>query len=186
MNLENPNSIGKKLASGLYSSRGMRTRNFNSNCALLLVTAFLASSCSIRDRKLEEPLITDAGEPRILAHIEMPTEPPSELKPIFFETNKSELNADAQAAIRENAAWLKAHPSYRIQIEGNCDNRGSVAHNILLGVKRADSARKSLVDNGVEPDRIVVLSFGKIPSGPVNYNNNRRAAFKVYDPNSTN
>src|SRR6266550_1979193 len=56
---------------------------------------------------------------------------------------------------------LKTNAELRIQIAGNCDERGSDEYNLALGNRRALSARQYLISHGIEEGRIQTISFGK-------------------------
>jgi peptidoglycan-associated lipoprotein len=92
---------------------------------------------------------------------ERATTSPLVLKPIFFDFNKSVIRNDEQQVIRDDAAWLKAHPAAKIRIEGNCDERGTREYNQALGQRRAVNAKKFLTDAGIAASRISLISFGK-------------------------
>jgi len=79
----------------------------------------------------------------------------------FFDYDSYELRADAQAATIKAAAYLVARPDIRIVIGGYCDDRGSAEFNLALGENRANAARVALINAGVAPARIRVVSFGK-------------------------
>ena len=81
--------------------------------------------------------------------------------PIYFDFNKYNIRPDMIPRMENNAKFLLAHPNIKIQIQGNCDERGSEAYNLALGEKRAEAAKKYLVNLGVAPDRIETISFGK-------------------------
>jgi len=49
----------------------------------------------------------------------------------------------------------------KIQIEGHCDERGTVEYNLALGERRANNTKKYLVFLGIPSDRISTISFGK-------------------------
>jgi peptidoglycan-associated lipoprotein len=83
------------------------------------------------------------------------------LQDAFFDFNKADLRPDAQKALTQDAAYLKAHPDAKIQIGGFCDQRGSEEYNLGLGERRAESAKNFLVNLGISPDRINTISFGK-------------------------
>ena len=80
---------------------------------------------------------------------------------IYFDYDKSDIRADAQATMASNAEFLKAHPGWKVQIEGNCDERGSTEYNLALGERRADSARQFLIRAGVGGDALKTISYGK-------------------------
>jgi peptidoglycan-associated lipoprotein len=83
------------------------------------------------------------------------------LQPVYFDYDRSSIRADAGATMKANADWLKAHPTEKIRIEGNCDERGTKEYNVALGQRRAATAKKYLTDLGIASGRISLLSYGK-------------------------
>ncbi len=81
--------------------------------------------------------------------------------PIYFDFDKYNIRPDMKSRIEQNAKFLLDHPSVRIEIQGNCDERGSNEYNLALGEKRAKAAKAYLVNLGVNPDRIETVSFGE-------------------------
>ena len=49
----------------------------------------------------------------------------------------------------------------RILIEGHCDEWGSEEYNLALGERRANSAKEFLINLGVNPDQISIISYGE-------------------------
>ncbi len=80
---------------------------------------------------------------------------------VYFDFDKSNLRPDAQAVLAKQVAWLKQYPAYKITIQGNCDERGTREYNLALGARRANSAKKYMVTNGIAASRISTISFGK-------------------------
>ena len=80
---------------------------------------------------------------------------------IFFDYDSYDLRPDGQAAASKAATYLVAHPSIKIVIGGYCDDRGSAEYNLALGENRANSAKTTLVNAGVNASRIRVVSYGK-------------------------
>lgn len=80
---------------------------------------------------------------------------------VFFDYDTAALRSDAQATLSKDASYLVAHPNIKFTIGGYCDERGSDEYNLVLGQKRANSAKTALVNDGVAPDRIHVISYGK-------------------------
>ncbi len=106
------------------------------------------------------------------------------LKPAFFEYDASELSAEAQQALNEDAALLKQHGTWVITIEGHCDERGTAEYNLALGERRAVAARTYLVSLGIAADRLHTVSYGKeFPFDPGHdesaWAKNRRAHFVI-------
>jgi peptidoglycan-associated lipoprotein len=129
----------------------------------------------------EQQTPASAGEQK-----EQAAGPGQGLKPVYFDFDKSFIRDDAREVLKENAAWLKAHPKVKIKIEGNCDEKGTKEYNQALGQRRAVSAKKYLADMGVSDSRISLISYGKekpvCTEGTENcWQKNRRDDFVVND-----
>ena len=83
------------------------------------------------------------------------------LHDIHFEFDSFELDQASRQTLQENAQWLKDHSNVRVEIEGHCDNRGTVEYNLALGAKRAAAAKNYLVDIGIARDRMTTISYGE-------------------------
>ena len=83
------------------------------------------------------------------------------LKDIRFDYDKYDIRREDEEILKENAAFLKKNPDMKIQIEGHCDERGTVEYNLALGERRANSTKRYLVSLGITSDRISTISFGK-------------------------
>jgi len=84
-----------------------------------------------------------------------------EVKSIFFDYDKYEVRDDQKAALQADAQFLSAHPNANVQIEGNCDERGSEEYNLGLGDRRANALKEALVNLGIPAGRISTISYGK-------------------------
>ncbi|SYZ73886.1 conserved exported hypothetical protein [Candidatus Zixiibacteriota bacterium] len=80
---------------------------------------------------------------------------------VYFDFDKYNLVDSAKQALDNNAKLLKDNPNLVVRIEGNCDERGTVEYNLSLGEKRANSAKKYLMDLGIEEGRLQTISYGK-------------------------
>ncbi len=80
---------------------------------------------------------------------------------VFFGTDRSDLDAEAQATLARQAEWLLANPGATAVIEGHADERGTRDYNLALGARRANSAASFLVGRGVPATQITTVSFGK-------------------------
>ncbi len=106
------------------------------------------------------------------------------LLPVYFDFDKYNIRPDMTARMEANARFLLDHPGVKIEIQGNCDERGTNEYNLALGERRAMSAKKYLINLGVEPARIEVVSFGEEkPLDPghneIAWAKNRRADFVI-------
>ena len=83
------------------------------------------------------------------------------LQTVNFPYDSFVLPEEGKNVLKANADILKDKTSLKVQIEGHCDMRGGIQYNIALGEKRANAARKYLVDLGISEDRVSTISYGK-------------------------
>ena len=83
------------------------------------------------------------------------------LRDIHFDFDSYTIKPQDIPYLEKLAEWLNSHPEYKLRIEGNCDERGSELYNLALGKRRAEAAKKFLVNLGVDPDRITTVSYGE-------------------------
>ncbi|HYK09504.1 MAG TPA: peptidoglycan-associated lipoprotein Pal [Gemmatimonadales bacterium] len=103
---------------------------------------------------------------------------------IHFEFNKAEVQGADQAILDQKIAILQKNPGLRIQIAGNCDERGSQEYNLALGNRRANAAKQYLVTHGIDAGRIETVSNGEErPLDPAHnedaWAKNRRDEFSI-------
>ena len=109
----------------------------------------------------------------------------AELSSVYFDFDKYNIREDMQSRIDDAAQMGKTvAKDLKVKLEGNCDEWGSDEYNFALGLKRADSVKKALVADGIDPSRISMVSYGE--SNPVCtehtkecWAKNRRVDFKV-------
>jgi peptidoglycan-associated lipoprotein len=85
----------------------------------------------------------------------------SGLKDIFFDFDNSVIRGDQRPAVEQDFAYLKAHQTVKVTVEGNCDERGTEEYNLALGQRRAETVKQALVAEGIAADRINTISYGK-------------------------
>ena len=83
------------------------------------------------------------------------------LQDVFFGYNEWALSDTGMEALNIDAQWLKDHPGAVMKVEGHCDERGTADYNIVLGDKRAKAARSYLIESGVAPKQVAIVSYGK-------------------------
>jgi peptidoglycan-associated lipoprotein len=106
------------------------------------------------------------------------------LKTIFFAYNSNDLDDAARATLQANAAWLKSHPKYIVEIGGHCDERGSTGYNVALGDRRAGSVKAYMQSLGADGSKLTAVSYGEEkPADPGHdetaWAKNRRAEFTI-------
>ncbi len=103
---------------------------------------------------------------------------------ILFDFGSAELRPESFPTLDEVAAYLKAYPGARMEIQGHTDDSGPAEYNILLSSERAESVKRYLVENGVPQDRIETRGYGLtvpiVPNDtPENRAMNRRVEFRL-------
>ena len=83
----------------------------------------------------------------------------------YFDYDQHTLRPDAIKALQADSSELrdilKDYPTYKLTIEGHCDERGSEAYNLALGDARAKAAKDYLVQVGISTNQLAVVSYGK-------------------------
>ncbi len=105
--------------------------------------------------------------------------------PIYFDFDRYTIRPDMRDRMEKNAQIMLDHPDIKIEIQGNCDERGTNEYNLALGEKRAKAAKDYLVMMGVSPNRISIVSLGEEKPLDPGHNEaawakNRRDDFIIY------
>lgn len=83
------------------------------------------------------------------------------LRDVFFAYDSFSITDEGRHALSNDAEWIKSNPQAQLKIEGHCDERGTSAYNLVLGEKRAKAVRNYLVELGIAPQHLSVVSYGK-------------------------
>jgi peptidoglycan-associated lipoprotein len=90
-----------------------------------------------------------------------PTTVSRNLGDVFFDYDRFQIRQDAMPVLDANAEWLRVNNRKTVLIEGHCDERGTMAYNLILGEKRARAAQKYLQDLGVQSLQLQTTSYGE-------------------------
>jgi peptidoglycan-associated lipoprotein len=83
------------------------------------------------------------------------------LKEVYFDFDKYDIRAEDAKTLDTNAAWLKSNADNLVLIEGHCDERGTNEYNLALGERRAKATMNYLVSQGIQANRITIISYGE-------------------------
>lgn len=99
----------------------------------------------------------------ILTAVSACTHIPSDINgdQVFFAFDSAQISADARDNLESQALYMKKNPDINVTIQGRCDERGSTEYNLALGALRAGNAAHVLIREGIEPERIKTISYGK-------------------------
>jgi Outer membrane protein and related peptidoglycan-associated (lipo)proteins len=129
----------------------------------------------------QEPVVQKPVEPQEPAKVE---EPLMVRARIHFDFNKADIKKEYIPLLKEVAKVLKENPNINLRIEGYTDDIGTKAYNQKLALKRAMAVKNFLVKEGIKPERIQIVGFGKERyiaenTTPIGRLTNRRAEFIV-------
>ena len=80
---------------------------------------------------------------------------------VFFAFDSAKISDDARDNLESQALYMKKNPDINVTVQGRCDERGSTEYNLALGALRAGNAAHVLIREGIEPERIKTISYGK-------------------------
>lgn len=80
---------------------------------------------------------------------------------VHFAFDSATVKSDEESKVTIVSEALKSDNNAKLLIEGNCDERGTEEYNRSLGERRALALRELLTKDGVDPDRIRTISYGK-------------------------
>ncbi len=106
------------------------------------------------------------------------------LNSIQFPTNSYQMSDLDRRSLAPFIAYLQAHPSMRVELQGHTDNVGRKADNQLLSQRRAEAVQAYLIEQGVPAQQLSARGYGD--SEPIASNEdsagramNRRTVFEV-------
>lgn len=113
------------------------------------------------------PSVDNKPEPLVKAPVVVPAEKPQiesaniELPTILFGFDQAELKPEAQSKLDTVANTLSKNRALKLEVSGHTDSVGTTQYNEKLGLKRAESATRYLIDKGIESSRLEPVSYGE-------------------------
>ncbi len=108
---------------------------------------------------------------------------------IYYDYDKYDLRPESTIELDKIVRLMKDNPAITFELSSHTDSRGSDLYNLVLSDARANSAVNYLIQQGVDPERIVAKGYGeeKLVNGCRNgvycseedHQANRRTEFKV-------
>lgn len=97
----------------------------------------------------------------------------------YFDHNSTMLKPGGYQEIARIASVLKKYPGTQIQVGGHTDNRGSAQYNQQLSWQRAEAVKRALVQQGVNPARIITTGYGESQPISSSHAQNRRVEITI-------
>jgi outer membrane protein OmpA-like peptidoglycan-associated protein len=83
------------------------------------------------------------------------------LKNILYAFDSHVLNKNAKEELDKLVDHLFLHPELSIELSSHTDSRGGEKYNQILSDKRAATAKKYLIDKGIQSSRIAAIGYGE-------------------------
>ncbi len=180
------------LLVGMVMSGCSSTPSSNENCEWMRITAWLPPVVVDLDYKdirgSRNQVIVQGGYQHALAIsgqgsvLEQALTPPLRFankdivgfETVFFEFDHASLTASELDKLNSFVNRIDATRLLHVQVEGHTDSIGSPRHNQALSIRRAQTVRNYLVQNGIQVSKISIEGFGKdLPLEPNNTEANR-------------
>src|SRR3989344_5384307 len=84
-----------------------------------------------------------------------------DIKPIYFDYNKSNIRPDAKVELDKIVKIMKENPGIKIELGSHTDSRGTDESNRALSDRRAKSSAAYIVSQGVASNRIIGKGYGE-------------------------
>lgn len=108
-----------------------------------------------------QPVPARPGQPPSSQTIAAAALPSGALGDVFFDFDRFILRREARATLETNARFLKGKNDMKVVIEGHCDERGTLAYNLVLGERRAQATKRYLQELGIPSSQLQIVSYGK-------------------------
>jgi len=147
------------------------------NTALRLIMAVLIAmaiaACQPKPKPAPEapveettttPVVTEAApDPRDYTDARNFDNPESLLskRVIYFDFDKSAVRPEYRGIVSAHAAYMAAHSSARVTLEGHADERGTREYNLGLGERRGNSVMGLASAQGGRANQLTVVSYGE-------------------------
>ena len=79
---------------------------------------------------------------------------------VYYDFDKSIVKDEYKPMVKAHSEYLVGHASAKVQLQGNCDERGSREYNLALGQRRADSVKQLMEAEGVPAAQVSTVSYG--------------------------
>lgn len=83
------------------------------------------------------------------------------LERVHFAPGSAVIQPVAYSALDRAVQLLRERPKLRIEIQGHTDSVGRASANLRLSQRRAEAVRNYLIQQGVEPDRLIARGYGE-------------------------
>jgi peptidoglycan-associated lipoprotein len=180
------NSAGNKFA---FSLQGDRTYIVYTNRDGYYTDTLTFNTKGIFDDQTIEKKIVVKAKPRSEDYDTYSINEPIRLNNIYYDLDKSDIRPEAEKDLAYLAELMEQYSEMVIELSSHTDSRSDDNYNLKLSQRRADSAKRWLVNEGVDPRRIVTQGYGEkmllnrckngVKCSEDEHRINRRTEFKI-------
>ena len=95
---------------------------------------------------------------------------------VNFASGSSELTDSAKEVLGKVVRTLEDYPKMTLEINGYTDNTGSLAFNMKISKRRAESVKNYLINQGIQAERLTSNGYG--PENPIDSNSTKEGRAK--------
>lgn len=116
---------------------------------------------------------------------------PIRMSKIYYDLNDDKILKAAEEDLNDLFALLSKYPEMKIELSAHTDAQGSDEYNMKLSQRRAESAKKYLVNKGIPESKIVAVGYGEtqilnqcindVKCSDDDHQYNRRTEFKIIE-----
>jgi outer membrane protein OmpA-like peptidoglycan-associated protein len=126
-----------------------------------LAAARAATTVAVDQSPARVTVLSEADVRRAFGDVLAGLPPQPKSFTLFFRFDSEELTEESRKLVREILQTVKGRPSSDVVVLGHTDTMGTIARNRELGLKRANTIRTLLINNGLDPSSVDVTSFGE-------------------------
>jgi peptidoglycan-associated lipoprotein len=166
------------LTNFLYSfENNSQEEIMNTTWRFLLALVFAVSISACKTTEPETDTTADTTEPEPAAEVTTAAAPdPRDYtdarnfdnsesllskRVIYFDFDKSEVKSEYRSIVAAHAAYVSAHGSARVTLEGHADERGTREYNLGLGERRGNAISGLLSAAGAMGSQLDTVSYGE-------------------------
>ena len=91
----------------------------------------------------------------------IPYNVPVVLENIFYDFDSATLRDESKEELGSLVALMNEYPEISLELSAHTDRKGSAGYNQNLSLRRAQSVVAYLVNNGIAPQRLTAVGYGK-------------------------